>query len=148
MKYYIDTEFNSYRGDLISMALVREDGRSLYFELPYAEADLDPWVLENVIPVLRDCPEPPQRMSLVQAPFLVEHFLAGDESPHIIADWPTDLLHFCHLIEHGPGAMIFIPHLTMEVVRVDAYPTVLQEAVQHCAWWDAVALREKLQGDN
>lgn len=147
MKYYIDTEFNSYRGELISMAIVREDGRSLYLVLPFDEDKLDPWVLENVVPVLTDSPEPPQRVTLQQAPFLVEHFLSGDEDVHLVADWPTDHQHFCHLIEHGPGDMIFLPHLTMEVVRVDAYPTVLQEAVQHNAWWDAVALRAKLQGD-
>lgn len=147
MKYYIDTEFNSYRGELISMALVREDGRSLYFVLPFDEDDLDPWVRENVIPILKDSPEPPQQVTLVQAPFLVEHFLAGDDRVHIVADWPTDLLHFCHLIEHGPGDMIgLFPGFTMEVARVDAYPSVLQEAVRHNCWWDAVALQAKLEG--
>lgn len=30
MKYYLDCEFDGYRGSLLSLALVREDGESLY----------------------------------------------------------------------------------------------------------------------
>lgn len=40
--------------------------------------------------------------------------------------------------------MVAIPHLTFEVIRVDAYPTTLEGAVQHNAWWDAMALRHLL----
>lgn len=32
--------------------------------------------------------------------------------------------------------------------RVDAYPTDLPDAVQHNAWWDAMALRKKLLGQD
>ena len=40
--------------------------------------------------------------------------------------------------------MVNIPHLSFEVHRVDAYPTALPGAVQHNAWWDAMALRHLL----
>ncbi len=33
-----------------------------------------------------------------------------------------------------------------EMHRVDAYPTMLPGAVQHNAYWDAMALRHKLTG--
>jgi hypothetical protein len=43
-----------------------------------------------------------------------------------------------------PGMMINIPRLSFEMFREDAYPTTLEGAVQHNAWWDAMALRELL----
>lgn len=144
MRYYLDTEFDGFRGKLLSMALVREDGRSLYFVLPHVDAECDPWVQEHVLPILRDSPEPPQWVSVEQAPFLVQNFLDGDGDVILIADCPDDHRHFCDLVVYGPGQMISLPKLTMIVERVDAYPSVLTEAVQHVAWWDAVCLREKL----
>lgn len=33
--------------------------------------------------------------------------------------------------------------MTLEVNNVDAYPTELEGAVQHNAWWDAMALRHR-----
>ena len=54
-RFYLDTEFyeDGRTIDLISLALVREDGQHLY--LVSAEADLgrvSPWVRENVLPHL------------------------------------------------------------------------------------------------
>lgn len=34
MRFFIDCEFNEFRGELISMALVAEDGREFYEVLP------------------------------------------------------------------------------------------------------------------
>lgn len=152
MRYFIDTEFNGYRGDLISMALIREDGRSLYFviadyQYPDGAPPLDPWVAENVIPILRDCPEPPLFLSHRSAAGHIQHFLGGDEDPLVVADWPDDLRHLCDLVVFGPGEMIGIPGLRMEVRRVDAYPTTIPNAVQHNAWWDALALKTKIEAD-
>ena len=39
------------------------------------------------------------------------------------------------------------PVLRFEVHRVDAYTTTIPNAVQPNAWWDAVALREKVLAD-
>ena len=30
MRYFLDTEFNGFGGELLSLALVREDGASIY----------------------------------------------------------------------------------------------------------------------
>ena len=84
-------------------------------------------------------------ISLKVFPTLVEEFLAGDEGPVIVVDWPDDIRYFCETIIVGPGKMIDIPGLTFEVFRVDAYPTDLPGAVQHNALWDARALRHKLR---
>ena len=146
MRYYIDTEFDGFGGPLISMALIREDGRSIYFVIDGAEAAArDPWVIENVLPILRDSPEPPWVLSRQNAALYIADQLAGDLNPVIISDWPDDLRHFCDLVVVGPGQMIDVPRLTMTVARVDAYPTPIQNAVQHNAWWDALALQHKLE---
>ena len=145
MRYFIDCEFDGYRGPLISMALVRDDGRSFHFYDPEAAENVkDPWVAENVAPILRDCPEPPTARHALSAAYALQDFLEGDERPHIVADWPAGLIHFCALIETSPGVMLTIPNLTLEVKRVDAYPSTLAGAVQHNCWWDALALRQKV----
>jgi hypothetical protein len=148
MRYYIDTEFDGFRGPLISMALVREDGRSLYFIVGDPEATVqDQWVRENVLPILKDCPEPPWTFDMRGAAAAVGVFLADDAAPCIVADWPDDIRHLCDVLHFAPGRMIDVPGMRFEVKRVDAYPTPLPGAVQHNAWWDACALREKVEAD-
>jgi hypothetical protein len=154
MRYYLDTEFNSMGGALMSLALVREDGASFYAvkEMPHP---IDPWVAANVVPILYDVDH--QRdiqgwysgaqhghryyMHLGEN---IATFLKGDPKPHIIADWPDDLRYLCAELITGPGEMVDIPALVLEVARVDAYPTTLPGAIQHNAWWDAMSLRHLL----
>lgn len=147
MNYYLDTEFNGYEGALISMALVKEDGDSLYmiFEKPYK---IDDWVAENVMPILQDVPPDIwiAHIDFNAAAPLIWRFMHGDESPIIHADWPDDIRHFCDSVITGPGKMVPIPSLQFQVHRVDAYPTDLPGAFQHNAWWDAMALRHLLTG--
>lgn len=157
MRYFLDTEFDGVGGDLLSVALVREDGPSFYAVLS-AHAK-DEWVKTNVVPHLYNVPTPLKthniqgwygdrqdrgfRYHMTVGEDLAE-FLKGDPAPHIISDWPDDIRYFCQAIITGPGEMVAIPHLTFEVMRVDAYPTTLPGAVQHNAWWDAMALRHLL----
>lgn len=145
MKYTVDCEFNGYRGPLISMALIAEDGRSTYLgiknEVPIAT---DPWVWENVMPLIDKARIPIKWGSHYDAAKELEKFFAGDENPVVIADWPDDIRHFCETILVGPGEMIDLPGVTFEVVRIDSYPCSAPEAIQHNAWWDAWALMRKL----
>ena len=145
MRYFIDTEFDGTGGPLLSMALVRDDGRSIYFYDPEACANVQqPWVADNVVPILRDSPEPPTPRHAVSMAHAVEDFMAGDECPHVVADWPADIAYLCALLDLGGGTMVNIPGISFEVKRIDAYPTTLEGAVQHNAWWDALALRQKV----
>lgn len=147
MNYYLDTEFDGFGGPLLSLALVREDGESLY--LTYITRTVEEaWVKENVVPIMRSVPF---EVSVVNCGYMggayrIAEFLQGDDSPHIHTDWPDDIRYFCQAIIVGPGQMVSIPHLTFEVHRVDAYPTDLPGAIQHNAWWDAMALRHLLTG--
>ena len=150
MRYYLDTEFNGFGGELISLALVREDGKSLYLVYPVPMERYDFWVQKNVVPILWDIPSPLPGMaykfvSEKEGAFKIQTFLHGDPNPVIVTDWPDDISYFCQAIITGPGSMINIPQLSFDMVRVDAYPTTLEGAVQHNAWWDAMALREKFR---
>lgn len=144
MKYYLDCEFNSYRGELLSMALIREDvGLSIYAILkPSPEMQVDPWVAAHVLPYMLKQPMniPAIHTLPEMLPGLIESVLKGDPNPVVISDWPDDHKYFAEAVITGPGRMINIPNLTMHVARVDAYPTKLEGAVQHNAFWDALAL--------
>lgn len=150
MRYYLDTEFDGFGGRLMSLALVREDGESVYYVMPY-EAQ-DPWVIANVIPILFDCPPgvgggPARTLTVPKVAAMgVAEFLHGDPDPVIVTDWPADIRYFCEMIEFPMGTMAPIPSLKFELQRVDAYPTTLTGAVQHNAWWDSMALRHLIQG--
>lgn len=54
MKFIIDTEFidTPTASELISFAIVRQDGESRYFEFDYPKEELTPWLKENVVPHL------------------------------------------------------------------------------------------------
>lgn len=145
MKYYLDTEFNGHLGELISLALVSDDGRELYLSnIDRLENDVD-WVRNNVITVLCAPDAIPMPSNCEQISYDLEKFFAGDEHPTVVVDWPDDIKYLCEALITGPGEMIKIPRLTFELARVDAYPTAVVGAVQHNALWDARALKAKLQ---
>lgn len=130
MRIFIDGEWNSYGGELISLALVAEDGRSFYEVLGCENPD--PWVTENVMPKLA---KPWIVMQSLQQQ--LEYFLNQFDSVHIIADWPEDIMWFCKVLVTGPGTRLDTPPLTMQILRVD---TVSKNP--HNALADAQALRD------
>ena len=146
MRYFLDTEFNEFGGDIISLALVREDGESIYLVYPELP-EYGPWVKEHVVPFIWSIPSPLPGMaykleSHEEGARRIAAFLADDVHPVIVTDWPDDVRYFCQAIITGPGMMVGLDNLVFHMVRVNAYPTELKNAVQHNAWWDAKALRE------
>lgn len=132
MRIWIDTEFNEYKGDLISMALVAEDGREWY-EVTICD-DPQPWVAEHVIPILGKVAFPIQQM---QSSLFM--YLRQFDAVHLIADWPEDIAHFCNLLITGPGNRLDTPPLTMEIRRdLDAV-----SALPHNALEDARAIMRR-----
>jgi hypothetical protein len=146
MRYFLDTEFNGFGGALISLALVSEAGPTLYliYELPAAP---EPFVREHVQPKLEKVPAGVaiRRVSQSQGAYAIEEFLRGDAEPEIIADWPDDVRLCCQALMIEPGVMADIVRLRFEIHRVDPYPTDLAGSVEHNAWWDAMALRQRLR---
>jgi hypothetical protein len=145
LRYFLDTEFNGFGGVLLSLALVREDGPSLYliYESP---PDLDPWVRRHIIPKLPTIPPgvQPQRVGQVSGARALAAFLDGDADPKVIADWPDDVRLFCQALMLGPGSTVPIDRLTFMILRVEPYPTDVEGAVEHNAVWDAMALRRRV----
>jgi len=132
MKMWIDTEFNSFKGELISMAIVTQDGREFYESLGCF--DPDPWVAENVIPVIGK-----KQIGFIELQDKLYKFLLPYEHMHLIADWPEDIQHFCETLIIGPGLRISTPLLTMEIRRdLDA-----ESEIPHNALSDARAIKAK-----
>lgn len=142
-RIWIDCEWNGPGGDLLSMALVAEGDRYFYGALQFHGIKLDPWVADNVIPVLTPmCGDPHWAITREGAldgawAFCIEDFLRPFDAVHIIADWPEDVARFCMEMITGPGRRINTPPLTFEVCRDDA-----PSKVPHNALWDARALRD------
>lgn len=133
MRIYIDCEWNSYRGELISVALVTADGQEFYEVLGCDNPD--PWIAENVMPKLRK--------DAVPLPFLqakLQEFLLQFHVVTIVADWPEDIERFCWLLITGPGTRLDTPPLMMSVVRVDSV-----SADPHNALADARGLRAAME---
>jgi hypothetical protein len=147
MRYYLDCEFDSHNGPLLSMALVDEVGQGIYLCVPDEPLTLSPWVAENVWPLVHA--RIPIGRTVAFLPIwgeLLRRFLAADYEPVVIADSVVDIARFCQTISTGPtGEWESVDgSIRFEVHDVDAYPTDVPGAVQHNAWWDAMALRHKL----
>lgn len=133
-RLFIDTEFNGFCGELISLALVSETGQEFYEVLECRNPVT--WVAAHVIPFLE---KPPVTRSEFQA--RLQHFLYGfiGQDIQIIADWPDDIKYFCESLITGPGVAINHPPLTFVLDR-----TLSSEGskVPHNALWDARAIAE------
>ncbi len=133
MKLFIDCEWNSEGGSLISMALVPEDGSTAFYEV----LDCDnphPWIAENVMPKLHK-----EHISLSRFKDLLEKYLSQFDSIHVVADWPEDIARFCMALVEFGGNRLNTPPLTMEVLRVESV-----SANPHNALADAQGLARHL----
>ncbi len=145
LRYFLDTEFNGFGGPLLSLALVREDGHSLYLLYDPGEV-IDPWVAVHVEPHLRAVPNDVEvrEVGQIDGARAIAGFLFGDPDPEIIADWPDDVRLFCAALMFSPGRKAPVDRLRFDIRRVFSYPTDVAGAVEHNAWWDAMALRRRL----
>ena len=144
MRYFLDTEFNGFGGELISLALVPEnDDQDYYAVLPLPET-LHPWVERHVVPYLHSIPMDVVggETSRLDAAAELARYLAGDEDPVIVADWPDDIAYFCALLVTGPGDMAPVGSLRFEFLSSPGFSTAQNSAVPHNALHDARALRD------
>ncbi len=130
-KLFIDCEWNSYKGGLISLALVSDTGAEFYRVVDYSDMVIDPWVAQHVIPALHF---PTTSRYAFQTD--LGAFLCQFPAIHVIADWPEDIAHFCDSLITGPGQRLDTPPLTFEVVRISS-----NSALPHNALADARGLR-------
>ncbi|SNS47369.1 hypothetical protein SAMN06295912_10775 [Sphingomonas laterariae] len=143
MRYFLDTEFNGFGGDLISFALVPEYGDQEYYAVLPLPAQLHPWVARNVVPYLDSVPQSlANHIDPVTAAHEVAAFLAGDRDPVILADWPEDIALFCRLLLIGPADIVDVGSMRFEFRRSPGFSTAMNSRVPHNALHDARALRD------
>lgn len=78
---FVDTEFtslNPYKGEILSIGMVKMNAEELYLELDY-EGELDQWVFDNILPTLKD-----KKVSLEEAAKRVIEFV-GPDKPYMVA---------------------------------------------------------------
>lgn len=143
MRYFLDTEFNGFGGELLSLALVPEYGdQEFYTTLPLPD-HIHKWVQQHVVPYLRFVPEGLDHdLSRVHAAQHIEAFLAHDPDPVIVADWPDDLGYFCHLMVTGPAEMIGVNGMRFELINGAGFSSAAVSKVPHNALHDARALKD------
>lgn len=150
MNFYVDFEFDGHGGPIISAGLVCDEDDGVYVVTDHVAKD--PWVSANVVPLI-DSHKCPERRTVktcqndVGAILLSYIRLWHGVPPRIIADSPVDIGLLCKCLSTGKDggwASVELDRIFFEVANVDCYPTSLPEAVQHNAWWDAMALRQKL----
>ena len=133
MKLFLETEFTKFNGDLISMAIVSEKGDEFYEVVPFRHLMCDPWVLDNVIPVLRKEENTYERFQTK-----LRQYLNRFDEVEVIADWPEDFYHFSRALLTGPGEILGVNcKIRMTFERRLQY----QSALPHNALADARAIR-------
>lgn len=144
MRFFIDGEWDGFKGQLLSLALVPEDERAgpyLYLEFEHGLIQ-EPWVAENVMPHMLGG----NLVTREQGQRALEGFLTfWGNGIHVVADWPEDIERFCEFLIVGPGQRINMPRMTFEVIpglnAVDLYSETPHNALE-----DAKAIRAAVLG--
>lgn len=148
MRYFIDAEFDGNIDNLISFAIVSEIGRSQYVIMG-TEATVDPWVAENVIPVLYKSSSQPTLIHESELGDILREFIGEDTSPFIFADSPNDVAIFTKAwSKNRNGGYCPNSKDTMRFIiqNIDSYPSANPDLVQHNAWTYAKRIRGKAPG--
>jgi hypothetical protein len=136
MRYFLDTEFNGFGGELISIALVPEDPSSAPFYEAIECAEPISWVTDNVLPLLET-----RQLKRSEVADRFAAFLLDDPDPLLVADWPEDIAHAARLLIAGPGIMKPVRSIRFELVDLDIIGGGIPSSLPHNAYLDAVALR-------
>ncbi|MDP3093261.1 MAG: 3'-5' exoribonuclease [bacterium] len=103
---FFDTEFSSlnpYEGELLSVGLVKLDGRELYLELEY-DGKVSDWVRENVIQFLTE-----KKVSREEAAERIKEFV-GKNKPYVISHVNQfDAVYFYKLVGTENTPFFWIP---------------------------------------
>lgn len=135
-KLFIDTEFNGFGGELISMAIVDQYDNQFY-EVLEIEKVYDSWVKHHVVPLLEKPPIHHMEFTHRLAMYLEKY-----DGFTLVADWPDDIRYFCQEIITSPGGMMAIPRFNVEMRRdLDA----VRSKVPHNALMDAIAIKESYE---
>lgn len=144
MKLYLDTEFNGFDGELISIGIAPADYSAPYFySVVKWSQPTQPWVQANVVPKLGDAPQPRAKVARDLAKYL--RTMSAHGTPTLVADWPADFKHVLDLLMIEPGQMVSTVDFNMEF-RQPNNPLARASEVPHHALSDAIALRNFYEG--
>lgn len=134
MRSFIDCEFNGASGALISMGIVTEDGQRQFYEVVDFAEPVEPWVKENVMPIL-------EKPAIPYAVFQqkLRAFLGQFPVIHVIADHPEDISRLCKAMIISGGDYMLDKHQI--IFEVDDSLSAKASKVPHNAFHDAVAVR-------
>ena len=154
MKIFFDTEFTGlHQGTtLISIGIITEDGRELYYELnDYDKTQIDGWLKNNVIANLRNT-NPINTEQLRKA---IEGFIEPYDTVEIWSDCLSyDWVLFNQIWGHAfniPKAIYYIPFDLCTLFKVkgidpdvsrEEYAGMTRGSQKHNALWDAKVIRE------
>jgi hypothetical protein len=144
MRYFLDCEYDGFGGALLALALVPDDGGEEYYAVLDHERPLSDWVERHVAPFFDMVPQHLQRapQDRVTVARELSAWLAGLSEVEIVADWPDDLALFCGLLTTGPGQIVAVPPLRLQLLNLSGFSTARSSAVPHNALHDARALRD------
>ena len=136
---FIDTEFDSFGGRLISIAVVGDQGEEYYGVV--TDTAVNPWVQENVIPKLEQEPIKLEELREQIVSFIIRSF--PNCQLQVYANWPDDLAHFFSLLSEPNG----VTRITNPVVGIFTRPPYNPTPDNpHNALSDARALKEAFLG--
>lgn len=110
MNFFFDCEFDEPGNQLISLAIISEDGKHEFYEAQVWEKMDNPWVMENIIPILETEPLPK-----VEFQRRLEIFCSKFAGMHLIANHPNDILFFNLAIRKEQGDWIKIQPLSFTI---------------------------------
>jgi len=103
---FLDSEFSSldpYKGEVLSIGLVKLNGDELYLELEYT-GPVDPWVSEHIIPDLKA-----PKISRPEAVVRITEFV-GAQKPYIITYvTPYDVIYIRKLFGSEASPFFWLP---------------------------------------
>lgn len=140
MRMWLDTEFNEYNGQTISIGIVAEDGSEFYEVLEMHETPTK-WVAENVMPLLRRAP-----LKLAELQKSLDLWLSQFDLLQIFVDHIADGYRFFKLLETDQqGGYLDVPGMMIIVVKDLPGSQRHFSDVEHHALSDARALKQRYQ---
>ena len=122
---YLDTEFNGFEGELISLALVSDCGKEFYEVKEFYDA-VDPWVDDNVLPKLIK-----EGLRPLTFKHQFQQFILQFKNPTIICDWHSDAVHFCQLLSGFNYASSLDYPFTLKVIKTpQGEPVMVHNALE------------------
>jgi hypothetical protein len=137
MRLWLDTEFSHFGGQLISIAIVSDDDDRFY-AVRHLPSKIHPWVVENVVPLLTQDPEPDHEIKRKLVAFLRKH-----SGKPICADWPEDFIFLLGLLCEPGGYQFDVGDLELKLIR----GLKTKSVIPHHAVHDARALRDAFYGE-